>query len=192
MRIKQMLSMFLAAMMLLTLSACTKSSDKVQLFSVDTGDEIWLRLDKKSDYELVFNDPYLVIKDGETILRVPSPSRFYIRICWLMCPKTRTLNGSRSSKRMGIRSLYFPRRRRIPVRMRFLRSSRLQTLRPARRSLVPKPRRKSWTRLTPLNIPSTRCQHLLIKLKQGGLNYDKENYLRDSGSRLSGDTAFQL
>ena len=65
MRIKQMLSMFLAAMMLLTLSACTKSSDKVQLFSVDTGDEIWLRLDKKSDYELVFNDPYLVIKDGE-------------------------------------------------------------------------------------------------------------------------------
>ena len=52
MRIKQMLSMFLAAMMLLTLSACTKSSDKVQLFSVDTGDEIWLRLDKKSDYEL--------------------------------------------------------------------------------------------------------------------------------------------
>ena len=67
MRIKQMLSMFLAAMMLLTLSACTKSSDKVQLFSVDTGDEIWLRLDKKSDYELVFNDPYLVIKDGETI-----------------------------------------------------------------------------------------------------------------------------
>lgn len=67
MKMKQWLLVLLAAIMLFALAACTKSSDKVQLFSVDTGDEIWLRLDKKSDYELVFNDPYLVIKDGETI-----------------------------------------------------------------------------------------------------------------------------
>ena len=54
--------------LIITLPSCAMSNEKRQLFAVATGDEIDLHIDKKSDFVIEFDAPYLITKNGETYL----------------------------------------------------------------------------------------------------------------------------
>lgn len=68
MKTGRMAILLMALTMMLLLTACVVSNDTKQYFAVDTGDEIVLEIDKKTGYKIVFNDPYLIIKEGKTYL----------------------------------------------------------------------------------------------------------------------------
>lgn len=68
MKIKKAMLFLLAGIMLFSLMGCQRSTEKRQYFTVDTGDDVVLEVDKESDYKIKFDAPYLIIKDGQTYL----------------------------------------------------------------------------------------------------------------------------